>query len=110
MELSRDGPPPRWESRALGPGGKGRRGGACLAVRGSQAPGRRSASCATGFLSSSRKCTRAREGNVGRGSESADSVMCAEGGRGQGCALTAVFLSVENMAAQREWTPMVSSR
>lgn len=29
--------------------------------------------------------------------------------KGVSC-LTAVFLSAENMAAQREWTPMVSSR
>ena len=31
-------------------------------------------------------------------------------GYGEGSSLTAVFLSAENMAAQREWTPMVSSR
>jgi len=31
-------------------------------------------------------------------------------GYGEGSSLTAVFLSAENMAAQREWTPMGSSR
>lgn len=47
---------------------------------------------------------------------------CAEGNEARGgkaylrvcgleeVCLTAVFLSAENMAAQREWTPMVSSR
>ena len=68
--------------------------------------------CGTIFLWWFGKFTRAGEGDrvrpVMKGLLSP--WMCSFGVMGKGCSLTAVFLSAENMAAQREWTPMVSSR
>lgn len=67
--------------------------------------------CGISFFCGFGKWTRAGEGDLKRPVVKALFRPCAvEVGLGKGFSLTAVFLLAENMAAQREWTPMVSSR
>ena len=112
VELSRDGPWPRGERSGLG-------GRACVR----RVSGRpwlltfewaRCTSCALRhhlplIVWKVYTCRGGRPGETGY--EKAFIALNVQfWGYGEGSSLTAVFLSAENMAAQREWTPMVSSR